>query len=94
VSTGVIHCVFDQIQNLQNCFTTPSKNLGGEGASDRYTHATRSLNRTIFKKDDLQVLVSLVLYGSCWKLLYLRELQGWIWDPQPRFLPSERTGAV
>jgi hypothetical protein len=26
----VIHCVFDQIQNLQNCFTTPNKNLGGE----------------------------------------------------------------
>jgi hypothetical protein len=32
---GVIHYVFDQIQNLQNCFTTPNKNLGGEGASDR-----------------------------------------------------------
>ncbi len=26
-----IHCVFDQIPNLQNCFTTPNKNLGGEG---------------------------------------------------------------
>ncbi len=34
-STGVIHCVFDQIPNLQNCFTTPNKNLRGEGASDR-----------------------------------------------------------
>jgi hypothetical protein len=33
-STGVIHCVFDQIPNLQNCFTAPNKNLGGEGASD------------------------------------------------------------
>ncbi len=33
--TGVIHCVFDQILNLKNCFTTPNKNLGGEGASDR-----------------------------------------------------------
>jgi hypothetical protein len=30
-----IHFVSDQIQNLQNCFTTPNKNLGGEGASDR-----------------------------------------------------------
>ncbi len=34
-STGVIHRVFDQIPNLQNCFTTPNKNLEGEGASDR-----------------------------------------------------------
>jgi hypothetical protein len=34
-STGVIHCVFDQIPNLQNRFTTPNKNLGGERASDR-----------------------------------------------------------
>jgi hypothetical protein len=32
--TGVIHCVFDQIPNLQICFTTPKQNLGGEGASD------------------------------------------------------------
>jgi hypothetical protein len=24
-----------QIQNLQNCYTTPIKNLGGEGAPDR-----------------------------------------------------------
>jgi hypothetical protein len=26
--------VSDQIQNLQNCYTTPNKNLGEEGASD------------------------------------------------------------
>ncbi len=25
--TGVIHCVFDQTLNVQNCFTTPNKNL-------------------------------------------------------------------
>jgi hypothetical protein len=31
----VIHSVFDQIPNLPNCFSNPSKNLGGEGASDR-----------------------------------------------------------
>jgi hypothetical protein len=29
--TGVIRCVFDQIPNLQNCFTTPNKNPGGRG---------------------------------------------------------------
>jgi hypothetical protein len=34
-ATGVIQCVFDQIPSLQNCFTTPNKNLGGEGTSDR-----------------------------------------------------------
>ena len=32
ICTGVIHCVFDQIPNLRNCFTAPNKNLGGEGA--------------------------------------------------------------
>jgi hypothetical protein len=49
-STGVIHCVFDQIPNLQNRFTTLNKNLGGEGASDRYTPAAQSLYRLVFKK--------------------------------------------
>ncbi len=34
-STGVIHCVFAQIPNLQNSLTIPDKNLGGKGASDR-----------------------------------------------------------
>jgi hypothetical protein len=34
-STEVIHGVFYKIPNLQNCYTTPNKNLGGEGASDR-----------------------------------------------------------
>ncbi len=28
----VVWDVFEQILNLQNCFTTPNKNLGGEGA--------------------------------------------------------------
>ena len=32
---GVLHSVSHQIQNLQNCFITPNKNLGGEGAPDR-----------------------------------------------------------
>jgi hypothetical protein len=27
----VIHCVFDQFPNLQNCFTIPNKTLAGEG---------------------------------------------------------------
>jgi hypothetical protein len=34
-SAGVIHCVFDQIPNIQNYYTTPNENLGWEGASDR-----------------------------------------------------------
>ncbi len=46
--TGVIHCVFDQIPNLQNCFTTHSKqNLGG-GVGLR--PAAQSLYWSIFKK--------------------------------------------
>jgi hypothetical protein len=49
-STGVIHCVFDQILNLLNCFTTPNKNLGREGTSDRETLASKSLFQVKFKK--------------------------------------------
>ncbi len=49
-STGVIHCVFNVIPNLQNCFITSNKKLGGEGASDKYTLATKSFYRLIFKK--------------------------------------------
>ncbi len=44
--TGVIRYVFDQIPNLQNCFTT----VGGEGASDRQTSAAKYLYWSIFKK--------------------------------------------
>jgi hypothetical protein len=29
--TGVIHCVFHQRPNLQNCFSTPNQNQRGEG---------------------------------------------------------------
>ncbi len=48
--TGVVHCVFDQISNLQNCFTTPNKNLVGEGALRLITPVAKSLYRSIFKK--------------------------------------------
>ncbi len=44
--TGVLH----QIPNLQNCFTTPNKNLGGEGVPDRKTPTAKSLYRSIVKK--------------------------------------------
>ncbi len=36
--TGVIQCVFDQIQNLQNCFTAPNKNLGRGGGPQTDKH--------------------------------------------------------
>ncbi len=32
---GVYHSVSDQIQNLQNCFTTPKQKPRSGGASDR-----------------------------------------------------------
>ncbi len=48
--TGVIHCVFDQIPNLQNCFTTPNKNLGGKGGF-RQVNTFRQVHlQVIFKK--------------------------------------------
>ncbi len=52
-SAGVSHCVSDQIQNLQNCYTTPNKNLRGEGATDRKTPASKSLYRLIFLDNDI-----------------------------------------
>ncbi len=61
--TRVIHCVFDQIPNLQNCFTKPDKNLGVEGVSDRYTPAAMSLYRSIFKKSVHLGLESLVIWS-------------------------------
>ncbi len=30
--SGVIHCVFDQVLNLQNCFTTPKKPRRARGS--------------------------------------------------------------
>ncbi len=48
--TEVLHCVFDQIPKLQNCFSTPNKNPEGEGASDRGTPAAKYLYWSIFKK--------------------------------------------
>jgi hypothetical protein len=48
--TGVIHCAFDQIPNLQNYFTTSNKNLGGEGGLRQITPAVMPLYRSIFKK--------------------------------------------
>ncbi len=44
VNTGYVrYTVYDQIPNLQNCFTTANKNLEGEGASDRLTLVAKSL---------------------------------------------------
>ncbi len=48
-----IHSVSDQIQNPQNSFTIPNKNLCGEGASDRQTPAEKSLYRSILLDEDI-----------------------------------------
>jgi hypothetical protein len=69
-STGVIHCVFDQIPNLQNCFITPNKNLGGEGASDRQTTAAMSLLLLNFKKSrHLGFFGVYYIFGPWWKYI-------------------------
>ncbi len=44
-SAGDQRSVSDQIQNLQNCYTTPNKNLGGDGASDKEKPAEKPLYR-------------------------------------------------
>jgi hypothetical protein len=74
---GVIHCVFDQIPNLQNCFATPKKNLGEERASDRKTPAAKSLYRSIFKKGRHLGLepISYLVHGSGYGIATSTRLQ-------------------
>jgi hypothetical protein len=50
--TGVIHNVFDQNPNLQNCFTTPNKNLGGEGGL-KQMNTCRLLKGQFLRKADI-----------------------------------------
>jgi hypothetical protein len=61
--TGVIHCVLDQIPNLQNCFIALNKKLGGEGVSYRKTPAAKYLYWSIFKKSDILDLSLLVIWS-------------------------------
>ncbi len=53
---------FDQIPNLQNCFTTTNN---GRGFSDRQTPAAKALSRSIFKKSRHIGLesISYLVYG-------------------------------
>jgi hypothetical protein len=53
-STAVVHCIFDQIPNLQNCLTTP-----------RLTPAAKALCRSIYKKSRHLGLesISYLVYG-------------------------------
>ncbi len=63
----------DQIQNIQNIQTTPNENLGGEGASDRYTPAAKPLYRSIFLYDDILFLASIHLqFVFPWVFLILQ----------------------
>ncbi len=71
-STGVIHCVFDQIPNLQNCFTTPNRNLGGQGPqTDKHLPPNpSSLYRSIFKKRrPLRFIVFIVIWSMISSLI-------------------------
>ncbi len=62
-STGVIHCVFDQIPNLKNCFTTPNKNLGGGGTSDRTTPPLSSFKSQFLRKADIKDWSLLIIWS-------------------------------
>jgi hypothetical protein len=49
--TGSINCICDQILNLQNCFTTPNKNLGGEGPqTDKHLLPSTFTGQSIVKE--------------------------------------------
>ncbi len=51
----------DHIENIQNCSTTPNKNLGGERASDRYTPAAKSLYWSLFCMTKFCLCVHIVI---------------------------------
>jgi hypothetical protein len=57
--TGVRHCVFDQIPNLKNCFSTINKNLGGEGAQKEKHVPPSTYTGQFLRKADIYGLVSL-----------------------------------
>ncbi len=59
---GAIHCVFDQIPNLQNCFTTPNKTQEGMGPQ---TLPPSPFTGQFLRKADIQGLVSLWIFGPC-----------------------------
>ncbi len=52
-STGLIHCVFDQIPNLQNCFTTPNKNQEGIGPQTKKHMPTSTFTSKFLRKADI-----------------------------------------
>jgi hypothetical protein len=62
-STGVIHCILDQIPNLQNCFTNPKQKPrrgGGLYMTDKHL--------SIFKKSrhlGLESISNLVHVSAC-----------------------------
>jgi hypothetical protein len=60
-SAGVYLSLTDLSQNLQNCFSTPNKNLGGEGDSDRKTTAAKSLYRSMLLDNDIWNFFSVYL---------------------------------
>jgi hypothetical protein len=49
--TIVIQYVFDRIPSLQNCFTTPNKNIGGEVASDKHLPPSTFTGKFLRKAD-------------------------------------------
>jgi hypothetical protein len=52
-STGVIHCVFDKIPNLQNSFTTPRKTEEGRGPQTNKHPPPNPFTGKFLRKDDL-----------------------------------------
>ncbi len=69
-STGVIHCIFDQIPNLQNGLTTPNKNLGGEGPNTDKHLPSNPFTGQFLRKNDLQGLGYSYLFGPLHALDY------------------------
>jgi hypothetical protein len=50
-TTGLLHSIWDQIQCLQNCLTSPDKSLGGEGGLRKMNSCRKVLSQVTFKTD-------------------------------------------
>ena len=62
--TGVIHCVFDQIPSLQNCFTTPKKTQERRGPQTDKHLLPSTFTGQFLRKADILGLVSLQIFAS------------------------------
>jgi hypothetical protein len=70
-NTGIIHCVFDQIPNQLNCFTTPNKNLGRGPQTDKHLPPSTFTGHFFKKSPHLGFVVFIYIWSLLWVICTL-----------------------